>query len=156
LAGWIQDEIGESVILGVELSLPVEKGRVQADLLLRWGDAELFVECKAFRKSRDFWFGKPAAVAARSKQVHEVVCATRKRAAMVQERRSATVEWVVCMPDVEFICPPDRYGWLVPGQLPRVVTPEELIAELAKRKCARAGRESTLHRPIHHAIGQER
>jgi hypothetical protein len=140
LAGWIRDEVGESAVLGSEVPLPTDRGRVQADLLLRWGDAELFVECKAFRKSRDFWFGTPAAVADRSSRIRNVVRETRERAALVQKRREVKVDWAVCMPDVEFLCPLDEHGWLVPEELPRVVTPEELIAGLAKR-CEPSGRQ---------------
>jgi len=109
--------------------------QAQIDLVILAGQTLYAIECKAHAKSREFWLGKPSARGNRDAKIKEAVDQARDAAKVLEAVRragdpeipaTASVEWLVCMPSQEYLCPFDRYGTLTPN-IPRLCTPDELV-----------------------------
>jgi len=113
----------------------------EADLLVHSGSSLFSIECKAFRKSRNFFRGDSSEISYRRNRIKKAVQQSKETVAVIQnalkfgnERLPAveSVEAVVCTPTQEYLIPFDEYGMLT-DNIPRVCTPEELIQVLNRK-----------------------
>jgi len=134
----VEQDTEGSVVLSWKKKYKGKNGQKEVDLLVKKGMTLYAVECKAFSKSRRYWFGEPAATTSRISKVAKAVIQAKESAKAVSNflntSRSnfpdiSAVEWVVCSPTQEYIKPPDKYGYLS-EKIPRVCTPQEFINHL--------------------------
>ena len=109
------------------------------DLLIQGPTSLLVVECKAYGKSPDFMMGAPDAVTNRRGRIRGAVRQAIRISEAFSEEIAAckdefppgtNVQWLVCTPSVEFLMPVAEHG-MVAENVPRVVTPEELLGLVA-------------------------
>ncbi len=109
--------------------------KAEADLLIHAGRVLFLIECKAFRKSREFFRGDYTAVRSRRNKIRESVKQLDRTVAIVRKalengdlsiQHIERVEGMVCLPTQEFLKPINEYGMLT-DTIPRVCTPEELL-----------------------------
>lgn len=113
-------------------------GKTECDLLVKARGRLYVIECKALSHSDRFFRGDPDAVrqlgsrlASAYKQAKAAAEAVKHEASLSDSHLDGTlaVEFCVCTPSQQYICPCDKFGWLHDG-VPRVCTPEELISIL--------------------------
>jgi hypothetical protein len=130
-------------VVGWKMIVKDSNGRnCEVDLLVSDSMRLFVIECKAFAKSRPFFRGDPEAVRQRSNRIKEATAQAQNAASAVRDAiargdlstpAGATVEWLVCSPTQEYLRPIGRYGF-VNENVPRVCTPEELLAVLERHE----------------------
>jgi len=139
LKKWIESHTKARVV-GWKQLVESDDEKAEVDLLIHSGSLLFVIECKAFRKSREFFRGDGDAVSYRCSLIREAVKQSEKAAAVVRNALTCgdnrippveRVEAVVCMPTQEYLRPFDEHGMLT-TTIPRVCTPEELLRVLGE------------------------
>lgn len=110
----------------------------EIDVPLQVGRRLYTAECKAYGKSAALMAGDPKATNSRNQDVSGWVQQAQKATETFWAQRANVepklpseieeVEWVVCTPGQEYVCPVDKFGYL--GTLPRVCTVAEFLEHL--------------------------
>ncbi len=113
-----------------------QPGEIDVPLLV--GRRLYATECKAYSKSADLMAGDLKATNTRNQEVKSWVDQARKASKTFWDQRAIVepklpdeveeVEWVVCTPGQEYVCPVDKFGYL--ETLPRVCTVAEFLEHL--------------------------
>jgi Nuclease-related domain. len=134
----IEKYVPHATIISWKQKYVGKSGRKEIDLLVKNGETLYVVECKAFTKSREYWYGDPDATRSRTGSINKAVNQAKAGAATIQPALNSksidfpdvnNVEWVVCCPTQEYINPWDKYGFLS-NDIPRVCTPQEFVDHL--------------------------
>jgi hypothetical protein len=118
----------------------IDNERAEVDLLVSAGAVLYAIECKAFRKSREFIRGDLNAINYRRKRIRDSVIQAKGTLEIVRKAIEkgdisipsiTRIEWIVCTPTQEFLKPFHEHGVLT-DEIPRVCTPEELLGLLTR------------------------
>lgn len=135
-----QEAANVKILAGKETFTTSVGKKAEVDILIKKGSIIYAIECKAHTKSRDFWIGSADKVRNRTSEINKAVkqaqntvqvlkkCIKEK---IIELPEHSMIQWIVCTPTQEYICPFDKYG-LLTNEIPRVCTHEELIDFLNK------------------------
>jgi hypothetical protein len=129
--------------IGRKVKLPGKSSPTDIDLLVQRGTTLFSIECKAYSKSLAYRRGEPKAVKLRRDDIREAVRQAKRAAGAfaievnggtTEFPENFTVEWLVCTPTQEFLYPLSEHGLF--ENVPRVLTPEELLSILGDQSMA--------------------